>query len=114
MTLEQIFPELDPALGQSDVGAVAKQEPKTDFSTDPKSQIVAQDRASRSAGDYDPNVQRLGLAGVERCRNKGCFSGEWEAHALQADDYRNPQVAVLLNKVHARLALRLVAKFHSQ
>ena len=26
------FPELDPALGQSDVGAVAKQEPKTDFS----------------------------------------------------------------------------------
>ena len=75
MTLEQIFPELDPALGQSDVGAVAKQEPKTDFSADPKPQIVAQNCAGRSAGDDDPNVQRLGLAGVERCRNKGDSPG---------------------------------------
>jgi hypothetical protein len=92
--LEQVLPELDPALGEPDVGTVPPEQPISERASDPEAQIVAHHGAARSGRNDQHDMELMGGAGDDRGGDERRFARHWDAHALDPNHQRHDEIAV--------------------
>jgi hypothetical protein len=74
--------------------AIAAQEAVAALVTDPKADVVAQDRGGCSHGEDDPHGQLVSVTCIDRRRDQYGLSGQRNAEALRADQESNCVVTV--------------------
>jgi hypothetical protein len=92
---EEILPEFEPFFREANKFAVAQKEFRAPCPADPETDIVADDRARRRAGDDKGEVELASGSGINRGQNQNGFSRQRNARALQHDDEEDDPIAVL-------------------
>src|SRR6266516_988882 len=97
--LEDEATDLQAALVEANVFAVAAQDRVTAPATEREADVVADDRASGGHGDDDADREPVCGCRVERGGDQCCFAGERDADALEADECEHGFVAVVVDPV---------------
>src|ERR1700674_454547 len=102
VTPKQILADLDLALGQADVVAVAEQDRIADLAADPEPDDAAEDGARRGGRDHQSDVEMMRRARIGGGEDQGGLARNRNADAFEADDPGNRPIAVNREQVGRR------------